>query len=71
MNSMLRNVATSLLQDGATVGFVWLAEHGLVTGADEQGFIGSVVFIGLLVLNAVLRHKARARASASSTPPAK
>ncbi len=71
MNSMLRNVATSVLQDGATVGFGWLAEHGLVTHQDEQGFIGSVVFIGLLVLNAVLRHKASARASASATPAAK
>jgi hypothetical protein len=55
-NGLLKNIAQSILQDGATSFAAWLAVHGYATNADEQGVIGSVVFLGMLAVNAYLQH---------------
>lgn len=54
---MLKSVAQSLIQDAATVASAWLAAHGFLMSNQEQAFIGSVVFLGMLAFNAVLQHK--------------
>jgi hypothetical protein len=63
MNSMLKTMAQSVLQDGATVAAGYFAAHGLIRTEDEQSLIGSLVFIGMLVLNFVLRHNAAKKAA--------
>lgn len=56
MNALIKNIAQSLLQDGATAVSGYFAAHGLITNDQQQGLIGSLVFIGLLIVNATLQH---------------
>lgn len=56
MNGLLSSIAQSVLQDGATSGAAWLALHGFIAQNQEQGFIGSVCFLGMLALNAYLQR---------------
>jgi hypothetical protein len=53
---MLKSIAQSVIQDAATAGAGWLAAHGYLQGNQEQAFIGSIVFLAMLGVNAYLQH---------------
>lgn len=53
---MWKSTAQSLIQDAATVGAASLAGHGFLAADQTQAFIGSVVFLGMLIFNAIVQH---------------
>lgn len=53
---MLKSIIQSVVQDVATAGAAALAAHGWITSSDQQGLIGSVVFLVMLGVNAYLQH---------------
>lgn len=54
---MWKSIGQSVIQDAATAGSGWMAAHGFLASDQTQAFIGSVVFLGMLVVNAILQHK--------------
>jgi hypothetical protein len=53
---MWKSILQSVVQDVATSGAVALAGHGFITANQEQGFVGSVVFLVMLAVNAYLQR---------------
>lgn len=54
---MLKSIVQSLVQDAATAAAGYFSAHGFITADQTQGLIGSVVFLAMLIFNAVMQHK--------------
>lgn len=63
-STLLRSIGQSLLQDGALTLVGIFTAHGWMTADQTTGFVGSVVFLGMLALNAFLQNKV-----ATTAPP--
>ena len=73
MFGMIQALVLGLLRNGAALGAGWLVTHGVMTGDQTQGFIGSVCFLGALCFTAydkLVVHGKIATALATPVPPA-